>query len=295
MSAQTRDCVNTVAENKKDFTKKRCSEQRLPWCQSRFESVFKDGSGKMSVSRGKVHTYLGMKLDYLTPGQVVFSLFDYVDEIIAAFERADPSSKGTKTSAAPDNLFPTDDDCEKLPPHKAVEFHNLVAKTLCATKRACPDTGTAIAFLTTRVRAPDKQDWTKLAHLIKYLRGTKDLPLILSANGSGILKWWVDAAFAVQPNMQGHLGGGVSLGRGFPITSSTKQKLNTCSSTKTEVVANDNFMPAICWTRYFLESQGYQVKDNVLHQDNKSAMLFLRTAKHRAPSRPSTLISGTSS
>jgi hypothetical protein len=29
------------------------------------------------------------------------------------------------------------------------------------------------------------------------------LPLILSANGSGILKWWVDASFAVHPNMRG--------------------------------------------------------------------------------------------
>jgi hypothetical protein len=66
------------------------------------------------------------------------------------------------------------------------------------------------------------------------------LPLILSANGTGILKWWVDAAFAVQ--------GGLSLGRGFPIVSLTKQKLNTQSSTESEIVGADDFMPAICWT-----------------------------------------------
>jgi hypothetical protein len=40
------------------------------------------------------------------------------------------------------------------------------------------------------------------------------------------LKWWVDAAFAVHPNTWGHSGGGLSLGRGFPIMSLTKQKLN---------------------------------------------------------------------
>jgi hypothetical protein len=45
------------------------------------------------------------------------------------------------------------------------------------------------------------------------------LLLILTANRTGILKWWVDAAFAVHPNMQGHSGGGLSLGRGFPIVS----------------------------------------------------------------------------
>jgi hypothetical protein len=73
------------------------------------------------------------------------------------------------------------------------------------------------------------------------------LPLILSANGTGILTLWVDAAFAVHPNMQGHSVGGLSLGRGFPIVSSTKQKLNTQSSTESEIVGADDFMRATCW------------------------------------------------
>jgi hypothetical protein len=38
------------------------------------------------------------------------------------------------------------------------------------------------------VRAPDKDDWIKVVHSMKYLRGTRTLSLILSAtNGSGIL------------------------------------------------------------------------------------------------------------
>jgi hypothetical protein len=120
---------------------------------------------------------------------------------------------------------------------------------------------------------------------MKYLRGTRTLPLILSANGSGILKWWVDASFAVHPNMRGHSGGGLSLGRGFPIVSSTKQKLNTRSSTETEIVGADDFMPAICWTRYFMEAQGYQVQDNVLFQDNKSAILLEKNGKASSSKR----------
>jgi hypothetical protein len=99
------------------------------------------------------------------------------------------------------------------------------------------------------------------------------MPLILSSNGRGILKWWVDASFA-DPNMRGHSGGGLSLGHGFPIVSSTKQKLNTRSSTETEIVGADDFMPVICWTRYFMKAQGYGVKDNVLFQDKKSSILF---------------------
>jgi len=103
--------------------------------------------------------------------------------------------------------------------------------------------------------------------------------LILSANGRGILKWWIDAAFAVHPNMRGHSGGGLSLGCEFPIMGFTKQKLNTRSSTETEVVGVNDFMPAVCWTCYFMAAQGYTINDNVLHKDNKSFMLLEKNGK----------------
>jgi hypothetical protein len=80
--------------------------------------------------------------------------------------------------------------------------------------------------------------------------------------------------------MQGHSGGGLSLGRIVsPIMSLTKQKLNTRSSTESEIVGADDFMPAICWTRYFMEAQGYQVQDNILFQDNKNAILLEKNGK----------------
>jgi hypothetical protein len=57
-------------------------------------------------------------------------MIGYVDEILTAFNKADPKGRGTKTSAASKNLFKINKECEKLQPGKAVEFHNLVAKTL---------------------------------------------------------------------------------------------------------------------------------------------------------------------
>ena len=140
-------------------------------------------------------------------------------------------------------------------------------------------TCTAVAYLTTRVREPDKNDWKKLVHLMKYIRGTAKLPLILRANGSGIVKWWIDGSFGVHPNMLGHTGGGLSMGTGFPIVNSTKQKLNTRSSTESELVGVDDCMPAVCWTRYFLEAQGYGVVENIVFQDNQSAILLEKNGK----------------
>jgi len=44
--------------------------------------------------------------------------------------------------------------------------------------------------------------------------------------------WWVDASFAVHPNMRSHTGGVMTLGSGGAYSVSTKQKLNTRSSTE---------------------------------------------------------------
>jgi hypothetical protein len=120
---------------------------------------------------------------------------------------------------------------------------------------------------------------------MRYIRGTHAMPLIVSANGSSILKWWVDASFVVHPNMRGHSEGGLFSGCGFPILSSTKQKLNTRSSTETEIMGADDFMPAICWTRYFMKAQGYGVKDNDLFQDNKRSILLEKNGKASSSKR----------
>lgn len=108
----------------------------------------------------------------------------------------------------------------------ATSFHNIVAKALYLVKQARPDASIAIAFLTTRVCSPDVDDWQKLEHLVEYLQSTVNMPLILGGNESGVLNWYVNASFAVHANMRGHTRGGLTMGRGFPIVSSAKQKLN---------------------------------------------------------------------
>jgi hypothetical protein len=78
-------------------------------------------------------------------------------------------------SAAPDNIFVKNKDCEKVSEAASAAFHTDVAKTLYVIKRATLDTSLAIAFLTTRVRAPNTDDWEKLWHLMDV--GKQRVPL----------------------------------------------------------------------------------------------------------------------
>ena len=151
----------------------------------------------------------------------------------------------------------------------------------CCKDIACKQKGPgllclAIAVLTTRVRAPDKDDWEKLCHLLEYLRNDHAWSLVFGAENNGQLLWYVAAWFAMHPNMCDHTGRGLTMGRGFPITASAKQKLNTRSSPKSELVGVDDMMPIITWTCYFLLSQGYGIIRNLLLQDNESSILLKR-------------------
>jgi hypothetical protein len=237
-----------------------------------------------------VNKYLGMTLDYSTRHLIKILMIDYVKDIIAAWDKSCAEtdsdsfkfnfrkSRGTPT-AAPSNLFVMNEDSIKLPETQKAGFHNVVAKALYVAKRARPDIAVAISYLTTRVRNPDIDDWSKLHHLIEYLRSTIDMPLTLGDTSGGVLHWYVDAAFAVHPNMRGHSGGALTLGIGFMISSLGKQKLNMWSSTESELVGVNDLMSLILWSRIFLKAQGYVVVDNILHQGNKSAILLEQNGK----------------
>ena len=67
--------------------------------------------------------------------------------------------------------------------------------------------------------------------------------------------------------------------------SSTKQKLNTRSSTEMEVVGANNFMLTMCWTQHFVLAQGHDVIDNISFQDGRSAMLLEKNGKASSSKR----------
>jgi hypothetical protein len=71
-----------VDDCKLSHVKPKVMDDMIAWLKKEYESIFKDGSGQMTVSRGKTHKYLGMNLDYSAAGQVKITMFDYIEEIL---------------------------------------------------------------------------------------------------------------------------------------------------------------------------------------------------------------------
>jgi hypothetical protein len=264
---------------------KKLVDEFIEWCRQEFEDIT---ITKMKPSRGKVHDYLGMILDYSTPGKVAISMKDYIQKTLDEFKCQD-DLKATKAvqSPASEHLFRINPTSNKLDDSMREEFHTTVAKLLFLTKRARPDIQPLVPFLCTRVQHPDNDDWKKLLRGLKYLQSTIDLVLTLEADPSipGFhAQWWPDASFATHSDMKSHTGAVLSFGKGAVKTVSSKQKLNTRSSTEAELVGVDDIAPLAIWTKLFLEAQGYECRTTI-YQDNQSAILLEKNGKDSSTKR----------
>jgi len=69
------------------------------------------------------------------------------------------------------------------------------------------------------------------------------------------------------------------LGKGATYTASSKQKLNTKSSTESELVEINDTMAQVIWTRHFLTTQGMYVPTATIYQDSKSTIPLCENGK----------------
>jgi hypothetical protein len=77
-----------------------------------------------------------------------------------------------------------EEESKPLEEKRAIAFHHCVAQLLFTSARARKDIQPSVAFLTTS----DEDDWLKLKRLLKYIRCTVYLPLILKAESLNVIK-----------------------------------------------------------------------------------------------------------
>jgi hypothetical protein len=190
------------------------------------------------VTIGKIHEYLGMKLDFSEGSKYKINMDDYIEEML---EELSSDMDGEAVTPAASHLFDVKEDGIELSKEQAQMFHHNTAKLLFLSKQARPDIQTAVAFLSTRVKAPDNDDYRKLARTMKYLHATMGLSVVLETDDITVIKWWVDGSYATHPDMRSHTGGTMSLGKGFIYV----LNFRVCS----QVVNHPNYAiyPFPCW------------------------------------------------
>jgi hypothetical protein len=139
-------------------------------------------------------------------------------------------------------------------------------------KRTRPVILLPISFLSTRVQTPDEDDWSKLLRVLKYLNGTSHLGIALQCDQQIKIKSFIDASYGIHGDFKSHSGMVITLGKGPIDVASTKQKINTKSSSEAELIALSDKASQVIWHREFLIAQGYPPSPATIYQDNTSTI-----------------------
>ena len=155
------------------------SQEELEQMIERINAKFKTKTQELSVTRGDVHDYLGITIDYSNPLFVRFTMYDFLEDILSEAEGR-RSMKGTAVTPATEDLFKIDRSLKPLKQEEQEYFHRTTARFLFVAKRSRPDVSLTVGFLCTRVKDPNKSDYMKLARLMRYMRRMIHLPLCIS-------------------------------------------------------------------------------------------------------------------
>ena len=231
----------------------------------------------LEVKRGKQFSYLGMMFDFSVRGEVNITMPAYTDSLL---KKCAHIKGGVSKHPADKNLFHVNENATKLNTADTEFYHSIVASCLFLGKRVRPEILTTVSFLSKRVNNPDADDLAKLTKLIQYLRYTKDLGLTLTSNDNILeLIAYVDASYGVHMDMRSHTGIAISLGKGVIYCKSSTQKLNTKSSTESELIALSDSIGQIVWTRNFMMSQGYNLGPAHIYQDNQAVISLIKNGQ----------------
>lgn len=219
-------------------------------------------------------SYLGMTLDLSVAGKIKVTMEGFVHDLLA-----ENPSDGCARSPATNSLF-SEQEADELQELTALKkFHSLAAKLLYLSKRIRPDIATAVAYLVTRVTRGTVRDVVKLQRVINYLSGTADAGLEFVAGNPKkrmVLEAYMDAAFAGHDDGKSHSGFVLKFGGSVVLVRSTKQKINSTSSTEAELISlSDNLIYALR-AREFIVAQGYRVGPIRVYQDNMSVLAMLK-------------------
>ena len=234
----------------------------------------------LAASYGNIHEYLGMTIDWTIEGKVMFTMYDYLEDILA---EANTDFDGEDVTPDISELFQVNETCGKLDMTTDL-FHCIVARFLYVAKKARPDLQVAVAFLCKRVKYPNTSDWKKLGRLVRYVRATIHLPLIIGSDGSGNMVWSINASFTIHMDMKSHTRYCLTLGTGFPISGSSGQKVNSKSSSESELIGVDDAIRFVEWASlYCKDPEKYPAehpfkdlgKKNLVKQDNTSTIKMI--------------------
>jgi hypothetical protein len=243
-----------------------------------FQSL-KTHLGEVTICRGKSHDYLGMIMDFQVGGLVHITIQKMIESIIS-----DWNVSTTRNSPAKSDLFDIDESSVTVDEEMSKQLHGGIAKLLYLATHVRPDILCATIFLTSRVQHLTVQDLNKFLDILKYLKSTVSLGIMLGGDKDNRIRLlaYADASFGVHDSTgRSHGGTFISYGRGPNFVRSNFLKEVCISSSEAELMQLTNTVSIAAREREFAIEQQHIDSDEkgLLLEDNKSAIHMSHNGK----------------
>lgn len=226
---------------------------------------------------GKIKNYLGLEIDKDDKGNFRICQSKYIKNILK-----DASLGETKSRKYPmsPQYRKTDSNSEILPDNK--RYQRLIGCLLYIAVNSRPDISASVSMLGRQVNQPTKEDWIELKGVLKYLKGTVDLKLNVSAEDkTQELYGYVDADWAEnRDDRKSNTGYIFKLNGGAISWACRKQSCVSLSSAEAEYVALAEGCQEALWLRMLIGDFGKPITQSTkIMEDNQSCIKLSESEK----------------
>ena len=120
----------------------------------------------------------------------------------------------------------------------------------------------AVSFLTNRESTRDVGDWEKLRRVKRFVQCTLKVKSNFGATNPNEIFIWVNEFYVIHHATMIQTRVTMSMGLGVTNCITSKKKLNTQSSTESELVGASDYVPFNILSIIFMHHQGYLNKPN---------------------------------
>jgi hypothetical protein len=235
---------------------------------------------------GPAHFVLGIEFKRENDGAIILRQTAYIHSMIERFGVM--NAKEFKVPATP-NRYLAMNDGEKLDSKHITIYRSLVGSLLYASIGTRPDISSAVRAVAKHMNNPTHEHLEAALMILKYLKGTAELGIRYSPNGSSHINGFADSDWANDPESRKSVSGNVFLLAGGAISwQSSYQPIVSQSSCEAEYISlASTTQQALYWKNYFM-SVNFDLNTNeiVIYEDNQSAIalskdwVFRKRTKH---------------
>jgi hypothetical protein len=218
-------------------------------------------------------SYIGMSIRR-SKTEIVVNQLGYIENMTLKYL---PSNFNHYPSvpASPTLLRPKD----QKTPISSTKYLSIVMTLMYLARHTRPDILMPVTFLATKSAEPTAQYYSDAIRIVAYVESTKGISMIFSSSADLLPVVYADASHLLHQDAKGHGGIILSLGSAPIMTKSYKLKINSKSSTESELVVLESACSYANWWFTLLKELNIMSTESIkIYQDNMSAIAMVKNS-----------------